>query len=136
MADMTDTYGYHGHFHHQTQIADLRREVAVGDGQIRADVNLGFERTNESIKATGWQVSEKVSAEADRLASIANQNFISTQDKFFALQKDVLEDGAKTRELINSTTQADLRMQVLDARNRAERCVPRCCSDSRGNDRD
>lgn len=127
MADI-DMTTYHTHSH--SQLSDLRREVAVGDAQIRADVLAAAERTNESIKATGWQVSEKVSVEADRLAAIANQNFIATNDKFFALQKDVLEDGAKTRELINATTQADLRMQVLDARNQAERCVPRCCEGS------
>ena len=132
MADTMD-YGYHYHNGH----ADIRREVAAASCEIRADVNRGFDRTNDAVKSTGWQVSEKVSGEADRLASIMNQNFIATQDKFFALQKDVLEDGAKTRELINATTQADLRMQVLDARNQAERCKPRCSADNgRGNGND
>ena len=122
---MADTMEY-GHYH--TGHGDIRREVAAAACETRADVNRGFDKTNDAIKSTGWQVSEKVSHEADRLAAIANQHFISTQDKFFALQKDVLGDGAKTRELINANTQADLRMQVLDARNQAERCVPRCCA--------
>ena len=133
MADSTlDMYG----------IADLRREVASAACETRADVNRGFDKTNDAIKTTGWMVSDKVSHEADRLAALANQNFIATTDKLFALQKEVLDgkaalvaDGAATRELINSVSQQDLRMQVLDARNQAERCIPRC-STRNGNGHD
>lgn len=140
MADMTTDY-----YHYHNGLGDVRREIAKESAEIRADTNRGFDRTNDAVKSTGWQVSEKVSSEADRLAAIANQNFIATQDKFFALQKDILEakqeviavtqrEGSATRDLINSTTVADLRMEVLNARNQAERCVPRCCvSEGPGN---
>ena len=121
--------------------ADIRREIANAACETRADLNKGFERVNADVKDAGWKVSEKVSLEADRLAALTSAQFISTQDKFFALQKDVLEaraatlaDGAATRELINSTSSADLRMQLLDARNQAERCIPRChTGNGRGN---
>jgi hypothetical protein len=76
--------------------ADIRREQAIMNGDVRREVANEACRVNDTVKTSGWHNSDRTSTEADRLANLQTQYFISEQN--FAHQ--------------NSTSLAALKAQV------------------------
>lgn len=86
--------------------ADIRRENAEVGAEVRRDVVKEGSDTNANVKSSGWQVSDRVGTEADRIVQQDTAYFIAGQSQQFSNATALAALRASTDANFNQTLAA------------------------------
>ena len=95
---------------------DIRRESASGHADIRRDLVKEGSDINANVKAAGWQVSDRVGTEADRIVQQDTAYFIAGQSQQFSNATALAALKASTDANFNQTLAA---IQLAGVQNAA-----------------
>lgn len=83
MADVTPVMGV------DPAIADVRREQAVGFGDVKYAIGVASEDTNRDVLTSGYHTQVKVDEAADKIQQRATDFYIAAQNRDFDTSRDL-----------------------------------------------
>ena len=83
MADVTPVMGV------DPAIADVRREQAVGFGEVKYAIGVASEDTNRDVLTSGYHTQVKVDEAADKIQQRATDFYIAGQQRDFDTSRDL-----------------------------------------------